>query len=63
MSNLPMNPYDILGIPKNASQEEIKRAYRKAALRTHPDKVEAPDRPEAEIRFKSISQASLSKDS
>src|SRR5689334_21549028 len=34
----PMNYYDIIGISKSASQEEIKRAYRKKAHEFHPDK-------------------------
>ena len=32
-----MNPYTILGIPVNASEKEIKEAYRKLAKQNHPD--------------------------
>ncbi|XP_011487295.1 dnaJ homolog subfamily B member 6 [Oryzias latipes] len=48
--------YQILGIPKNATPEEIKKAYRKLALKWHPDKN--PDnKEEAERRFKELSEA------
>lgn len=47
--------YDALGIQPNASQDEIKKAYRKQALRYHPDKNK--DKPDASEKFKEVSQA------
>ena len=46
--------YDILGIDKKASIDDIKSSYRKLALRYHPDRNKAPD---AEEKFKEISEA------
>lgn len=47
--------YKILGVSKNASTDEIKKAYRKLAVKYHPDKN--PGNKEAEARFKEISEA------
>lgn len=47
--------YKILGVDKNASQDEIKKAYRKLAVKYHPDRN--PDDKEAENKFKDISEA------
>lgn len=46
--------YQILGVPRTASQEEIQRAYRKLARQYHPDVNKSP---EAEERFKDITEA------
>ena len=47
--------YDILGVNKKATDEEIKRAYRKMAMKHHPDRN--PNKKEAEERFKEINEA------
>jgi len=46
--------YEVLGVSRDASPEEIKRAYRKLALKYHPDRNKSK---EAEERFKEISEA------
>ena len=49
--------YEILGVKKNATHEDLKKAYRELALRYHPDRVPAEKKKEAEETFKEISEA------
>ncbi|MGC8893308.1 MAG: molecular chaperone DnaJ [candidate division WOR-3 bacterium] len=49
--------YGILGVDKNATPDEIKKAYRRLALKYHPDRVPPEAKAEAEERFKEISEA------
>jgi len=49
--------YEVLGVKKDASIEEIKKAYRSMALSHHPDRVPTDKKKEAEEKFKEISEA------
>ena len=49
--------YEILGVERTANGEEIKRSYRRLAMKYHPDRNNGDGRAEAEIRFKECAEA------
>ena len=54
-STLPRDPYEVLGVPRDASEQDIKKAFRRLARELHPD-VNAHD-PQAEEKFKEAAEA------
>jgi molecular chaperone DnaJ len=52
---MPRDPYEVLGVPRDASEQQIKKAFRQLAMELHPD-VNAHD-PDAEHKFKEAAEA------
>ena len=53
-----MDPYQVLGVSRGASDEEIKKAYRSKSRMYHPDaNVNNPNKDQAEEKFKQVQQA------
>ncbi|MCK9614155.1 MAG: molecular chaperone DnaJ [Candidatus Omnitrophica bacterium] len=57
MSTQKRDYYEILGVKKTASVEDIKRAYRQLVMQYHPDRVAPEKKKEAEEKFKELSEA------
>src|ERR1051326_9453126 len=54
-SNVKRDYYEVLGITREATEQEIKSSYRKLAIQYHPDRN--PNNPDAEEKFKECSEA------
>ena len=53
-----IDPYSVLGVSRNASDDEIKKAYRRMSRKYHPDaNINNPNREQAEEKFKQVQQA------
>src|SRR5213076_65835 len=53
----PDDYYALLGVARDAGEAEIKKAYRGLAMKHHPDRVPAEEKPAAEEKFKEITEA------
>ena len=49
------DPYEVLGLKRGASEEEVKKAYRRLSRKYHPDaNINNPNKEEAEAKFKEV---------
>jgi DnaJ-class molecular chaperone len=54
---MKVNYYDVLGVDRSASEEEIRERFRKMARENHPDRVKGADKAEAERKFQTLTEA------
>src|SRR3954453_15850298 len=57
MATVKRNYYEVLGVSRTSDGEEIKRAYRRLAMKYHPDRNNGEDKADAELKFKECSEA------
>src|SRR6185369_16937541 len=54
---MKVNYYEVLGVERSASEQEIRDRFRKLAREQHPDRYKGPDKAEAERRFQTLTEA------
>src|SRR5687768_12659363 len=54
---MKINYYEILGVERSASENEIRDRFRRLARESHPDRYKGPDKAEAERRFQALTEA------
>ncbi len=57
MATIKRDYYEVLGVSKSADGEEIKRSYRRLAMKYHPDRNSGDDKADAEVKFKECAEA------
>ena len=54
---MKINYYEVLGVERSASEQEIRDRFRKLARENHPDRYKGPDKAEAERKFQTLTEA------